>query len=118
MTTLKYRSIWIALVNIKPERGFNFMELIDSDGEDLSGYNYIGAWVNVLIKSESIYSALDLIKGGLAELHFEIEFIDKIENVASLVENKQIEDSIIQEVESLEKSEFLFMISYRLYPYE
>ena len=78
MKKLKYKNIWISLVNIKSKEGFSFMDLTDTDDDEALPYNYVGAWGNILVKSDNIKSALDIISQGLDELHFEVVFIDKI----------------------------------------
>lgn len=52
------------------------------------------------------------------ELNFEVIFIDKIENIGSLIEYKEISNDIKSEADWLLKSNFVFKISDRLFLYK
>jgi len=55
----------------------------------------------------------------LDELNFEVIFIDKIENIGSLIEYKEISnDDVKSEADWLLKNNFVFKISDRLFPYK
>jgi DNA-dependent RNA polymerase auxiliary subunit epsilon len=54
---------------------------------------------------------------GLRELKFEIEFIEKIENISSLIENDELKSDVKIEVDWLLNSEFVFKISDKIFPY-
>ncbi|HAD12942.1 MAG TPA: hypothetical protein DCF33_10965, partial [Saprospirales bacterium] len=79
--------------------------------------NYTGAWANVIVKAQNISDSLNIIQLGLSELNFEVIFIDKIENIASLIEYNEINNTVLAEVNWLSKSKFVFMISDKLFPY-
>ena len=116
MKDKKYKNYWLTFVEIRAKEGFKFVDLIDfedSTKEDI----YIGAWANVLIKAENVNEALKIVPMGLDELNFEIVFIDKIENIGSLIEYNEITDKVRAEVEWLAESGFVFKISDKLFPY-
>lgn len=117
MKNKRYSNFWLAFVNLKAKDGLVFTDLIDLDGSPES-VNYKGAWVNIIIKSESINEALDIVPLGLGELDFEVIFIDKIENIGSLIEYNEITDDVKAEVDWLSESEFVFKISDKLFPYK
>lgn len=117
MADVKYRNFWLVFVNLKAKEGFEFADLIDSE-DSTSNINYVGAWANIIIKSENINDALELVLLGLGELSFEVVFIDKVENIGSLIEYEEISDNVRVEVDWLAESEFVFKISDKLFPYE
>ena len=45
------------------------------------------------------------------ELNFEVTFIDKIENIGSLIEHKEISNDVKSEADWLLKNNFVFKIS-------
>jgi DNA-dependent RNA polymerase auxiliary subunit epsilon len=120
MKKLKYSNLWLLFVNIKARKGLKFVDLIDTDDAESmdSRKKYIGAWANLLIKADTINKAIDIAPLGLKELNFEIKFIDKIENLGSLLEYNEIKNDVIEEAEWLLKSGFIFKISDKLFPYE
>lgn len=113
----KYNNIWLAFVNMKAQDNFKFIDLIDFNGEDFN-INYIGAWANILVKANSINEAIEIIPKGLNELNFKVVFIDKIENMDSLIEYDEINKEVKTEVNWLIESNFVFKISDKLFPYE
>lgn len=117
MKKKKYSNFWLAFVNLKAKDGLVFTDLIDFDGSP-DNIKYKGAWANIIVKSDSINEALDIVPLGLGELDFEVIFIDKIENIGSLIEYKEITDDVKAEVDWLAKSEFVFKISDKLFPYK
>jgi hypothetical protein len=116
MIKKNYSKLWLVFVNIIAKKGFKFIDLIDID-KNISS-NFIGAWANILIKADSIYDALQIVPIGLNELGFEIVNIDKIENILSKVENNEIKKDVIKEGDWLLKSDFVFKISDKIFPYE
>ena len=115
MMTNNYRNVWIIFVQIEPEENYSFEELVESDEADEE--KYIGAWANVLVKADTINEALDIIPQGLKEKNFEVVFIDKIENVESLVEYEEIDLKVLTEIDWLLSTRYVFMISDKLFPY-
>ncbi len=111
-----FQNVWLIFVRIKAKSGFNFNELIDIEKEN-KDVIFQGAWANLLVKSNTINEALKLVPLGLNELNFEVDFIDKIENVASLIENKELNKIVLKEASWLIKSEFVFKISGDLFPH-
>ena len=111
-----YKNIWLAFVQIKPEKGYSFRELIESDEENEK--NYIGAWANLLIKADTINEALQILPEGLKEKNFEVVFIDKIENVQSMVEYEEIDIKVLREIDWLLSTDYIFMISDKIFPYD
>ncbi|WP_293309449.1 hypothetical protein [Pedobacter sp. UBA5917] len=112
----RYYNFWLAFVNIRAGEGFKFNDLIDL-GADGVNSTYAGAWANIIIKAGDINGAIEIIPQGLKELNFDVVFIDKIENIASLMEYKQINELVVAEVDWLEKSTYVFKISDKLFPY-
>lgn len=117
MNKKKYSNFWLIFVNLKAKDSFVFNDLIDFEGST-NNIIYNGAWANVIVQSESIKEAIDIVHLGLNELDFEVVFIDKIENIGSLIEYNEIKEEIISEVDWLSKSEYVFKISDKLFPYE
>lgn len=113
----KYKKTWLAFIQIVPKKGYKFSELIIESETDTEGGDYIGAWANVIVKSDSIENALKIIHMGIAEKMFEVEFIDKIENIQSLLDEEALNSSIISEIDWLVSSEYLFMISDKIFSY-
>ena len=90
MTKIEFKQIWVASVDIEADSGYDFMNLIDCSDHHEVLPKYIGAWANVIIQSPTINEALDLLEIGLNEKNFRIKFIDKIENLYSLIEENNI----------------------------
>ena len=116
-TKRKYDNTWLVFVNIRAKANFNFVDLIDVGKKNLD-VKYSGAWANIIVKSCIINEAIEIIHQGLNELNFEVVFIDKIENMASLIEYDEVNKKLKSEVNWLIKSNFVFKISDRLFPYE
>jgi hypothetical protein len=114
-TMEKYKRLWLALVNVGPEGGYSFNELIDADFEIRE--NYDGAWGNLLLKADTINEALAIIPLGLAEKKFVVQFIESIVNLQSLVEQEEVNRKVVEEADWLLASDFIFMISDKLFPY-
>lgn len=112
-----YSNFWLAFVNLKAKDGFVFNDLIDFDGLP-DNIDYSGAWANIIVKANNINDALKIVPLGLDELDFDVVFIDKIENIGSLIEYKEITDDVRAEVDWLSKSEYVFKISDKLFPYK
>ncbi|MBX3164435.1 MAG: hypothetical protein KF900_08140 [Bacteroidetes bacterium] len=117
MKTNVYKKTWLAFVNIKAKNEFDFNELIDREGLNTND-DFKGAWANIIVKTETIQEAINLIQEGLSELNFSVVFIDKIENLKSLIEHKQVTKTVIGEVDWLLDSRFVFKISDKIFPYE
>jgi hypothetical protein len=118
MKNIKYIKLWLIFVNIKAQKNLNFNELIDvSDINKKTEKKFIGAWANLIIKADNINESIEIASLGLNELGFKIEFIDKIENILSLVESKELKNDVIKEANWLLKSKFVFKISDRIFPY-
>lgn len=112
----KYKSTWLAFVNIVAENG-KITDLIDLEGvEDNSDYS--GAWANIIVKGTTIKEAIEIIPLGLEELGFSVDFIDKIENISSLIEYDEIDENVIKEVDWLLSTDYVFKVSDKLFPYE
>ena len=116
-TKEKFKQMWVASVDIEAVSGYNFMDLIDCSDHHEVLPKYIGAWANVIIQSATINEALDLLEIGLNEKNFRIKFIDKIENMYSLIEENDINVDMIKEAEWLYSSKYSFVISDKLWPY-
>ncbi|WP_312186881.1 hypothetical protein [Sphingobacterium sp.] len=110
-----YKTVWLALVEIEAKKGNKFHELLDFEGEP--NEQYIGAWGNILVKCDRINEVPDIIEKGLNELGMTILFIDKIENLESLKDVNGITEDVIEEVDLLLNSHYIFRISDKLFPY-
>jgi hypothetical protein len=111
----EYKKVWLAFVQIEAQENYSFNELIDSENRHTP--EYVGAWANVLVKAENINQALEIVPQGLDEKKFDVIFIDKIENVASLIEYKELDENVMQEVDWLVSTDYVFMISDKIFPY-
>lgn len=112
---LMYKTVWLAFVDMQAKEGEKFSNLIDLGAEDLE--EYLGAWGNLLIISDRINNVPDIIEAGLNELDMTTRFIDKIENVGSLIEYGEIDTDVMQEAEWLFSSGYVFKISDKIFPY-
>lgn len=110
-----FKNFWLVFAQIKPEAGYLFEDLVES--ESFVNEKYVGAWANLIVKSNEIIDALKLVSLGLKEKNFEVVFIDKIENVQSLVDYNELDHKILNEIEWLIDSDFVFMISDKIFPY-
>jgi len=110
---LKYKKTWLSFVEIIPNEGYLFNELIENPNKE----NYVGAWANILTKADTIEQSLILISKGLAEKNFKIKFIEKIENIYGLIEYDECSDSIISDADFLLKNNYKFKINDKLFPY-
>lgn len=113
----KYNGFWLAFVNIRAEKGFKFNDLIALGANDPKS-SYIGAWVNIIVKAEEINEAIEIIPQGLKELNFDVVFIDKIENLGSLMDYDEVSGLVASELNWLSESDYVFKISDKLFPYE
>lgn len=108
--------MWLAFVQIVPAEGYQFADLIDTEGAKVNEI-YIGAFCNVLVKHSDIREAIGIIEAGLKEKNWDLMFIDKIENIESLAENEELDEQTLDEIHWLYNSEYVFMISDKLFPY-
>ncbi len=111
----KYKTVWLAFVDIKAKEGKKFNDLVDLDDKETQEYR--GAWGNILILNNRINDVPDIIEAGLDELGLSVRFIDKIENVGSLIEYGELEEDVIKEVDWLLSSTYVFKISDKIFPY-
>jgi len=96
-----FKELWIVSVDIEAMPGFEFNELIDSNDCNAPLPKYIGAWANVIIQSENINEVINILEIGLKEKNFSIKFVDKVENMYSLVENNEVNVDTIEEAKWL-----------------
>ncbi len=112
-----YERVWLSFVNMGAMNGYTFNDLIDAESTNEHG-KYTGAWANVLLVADDIPTALSILPQGLQELNFEVIFIDKIENLETPIENNEVNQGLIEEVNWLLESKFVFKINDRIFPYE
>ncbi|MGL4630044.1 MAG: hypothetical protein ACRCVT_02465 [Leadbetterella sp.] len=112
-----YSKLWLVFVNIKAIGGFKFNDLIDSEHSKLN-FTYQGAWANIILIGNDINTVLEILPKGLAELSFEVVFVDKIENIQSLFDNSELNEDVLLESNWLIESNYVFKISDKLFPYE
>ena len=117
MSKDKYNNFWLAFVNIRAEKGYKFNDLIDLGADDPKS-SYVGAWANIIVKAEEMNEAIEIIPQGLKELNFDVVFIDKIENLGSLIDYGEVNELVASEVNWLSESDYVFKISDKLFPYE
>lgn len=113
----KYKQLWIASVDIVASPGYKFNDLVDCSECNDTLPSYDGAWSNIILHAKTINEAINLIEKGLSEKNFSIKFIDKIENLHSLVEDENVNIDLVREAEWLYSSKYCFMISDKLWPY-
>jgi len=111
----EYKKVWLAFVQIEAQENYSFNDLIDSENADTP--QYAGAWANVLVKADNINTVLEILPQGLDEKNFKVIFIDKIENVASLIEYEELDKNVIKEVDWLLSTDYVFKISDKIFPY-
>lgn len=70
-----------------------------------------------MVKCGRINDVPDIIEKGLNELGMTILFIDKIENLESLKDANGITEDVIEEVDLLLNSHYIFKICDKLFPY-
>ncbi|MCR5246397.1 MAG: hypothetical protein K6E14_01245 [Paludibacteraceae bacterium] len=112
---INYKKLWLTVVQIRACKGFDFNDLIDKNEDDNN--KYIGAWANVLVKASTITEVVYILNEGLKELQFEVVFIDKISNMASLVEENEVSQEIISDADSLFGSDYKYVFCDELWPY-
>ena len=71
----------------------------------------------MLVKANTISEVVNILNDGLKELQFEVEFIDKISNMASLVEENEVSQEIISDADSLIDSDYKYVFCDELWPY-
>ncbi|HMS70848.1 MAG: hypothetical protein IPL23_09975 [Saprospiraceae bacterium] len=108
--------LWLVFVNIKPIKPHKFIDLIEIE-DDNNMPEFIGAWANIIIKADDIQEVIQILPAGLLEKNFEVVFVDKIENMNSLVEHENLNQMVLDEANWINDSEFVFMISDCIYPY-
>ena len=111
-----YLNVWLAFVQFEAEPGERFDSLIEREETD-STPTYIGAWANVLVDAIALKDVPDLIERGLHELKFRLVLIQKVENVALLVEEGELKEGVVGEIAYLLQNGYKFMISDRIFSY-
>lgn len=109
-----YKSFWIAIVDLSPENGYDFNELV----EPAFDFPVAGACANIILKTDSVFIIPQILRKGLKEKHFKIKFIFSIENLYFLVKSNRINPEIIKEAEWLHKSRYSFLISDKIWAYQ
>lgn len=115
MKNMSYKNVWIAFVNAGPLSGNVSSELIGR--KVLNDSKHQGSWGNILIKSDLIDGVPNVVKKGLGELGMEVVFIDSIQNAGTLIEHKEVDLDVVEEIDSFIDSTILFKISDQIYPY-
>jgi hypothetical protein len=110
-----YTNVWMAFVDISAGDSYIFTELIDMEQKQID--NYIGAWCYIVVIANNISDALDIISKGLIELHFQLNYVDSIRNVSTLIEDGEISEKDKREIDSLLTSKYIFKILDKLWPY-
>ena len=81
--------LWLVFVNIKPIKPHKFIDLIEIE-DDNNMPEFIGAWANIIIKADDIQEVIQILPAGLLEKNCEVVFVDKIENMNSLLEHENV----------------------------
>lgn len=110
-----YLNIWLLLIDLTAQKGKKFNDLIELDEGD--NEEYLGAWANILIKADTFEKALQIAPLGLEELGFVIKEIDTTENLKLLIDESSVGDDVISEADWLIASDYIFMISDKIFPY-
>ncbi|MDE5554397.1 MAG: hypothetical protein K2J10_04355 [Muribaculaceae bacterium] len=111
-----YKKMWVAFVNIIAEKGYKFDDFIDNEGRtDLPKSN--GAVAYIVVQSENMRTAIEIVHKGLAEKHSYVYKFYRIDNLDSLIQNNAARKIDIKTARHLEKSEYVFEISGRVWPY-
>ena len=110
-----YENVWMAFVDICASDCYKFTDLVDMKKDQID--NYIGAWCYIAVIANNISEALDIMTKGLSEHHFQLNFVDSIRNVSTLVEDGDISESDKKEIDTLLKSKYVFKILDKLWPY-
>lgn len=105
----KYKNIWITFVEIKAEKGFDFIDLIACE-QSQKYAKYKGAFANIIVKSSSFFEAVDILPKGLKEKHFRLISVESFDNAKSLIEEGAISKKLITEIDWLLESTFVFKI--------
>ena len=77
-------------------------------------FNCSNAWHR---QRESIFSILNCYKTSVLLFKFSVYFIEKIENLMPLIDKKELKKEVIYEADWLLKSDFVFKISDKIFPY-
>lgn len=109
-----FNNNWLIFVDIKNKKGVKFEDV--TSGKK-SNKKIIGSWANVIIKADDVFLALEILKKGLKELNFEIKHVDSVENVQTLFDKKEINPLLINEINWLNNSEFVFKIYDKIFNY-
>ena len=113
---IDYKKMWVVFVNIIAEKGYKFDDLVDNEGRANLQEGY-GAVAYIVVQSENIRTAIEIVHKGLAEKHFyAIEFY-RIDNLDSLLQNNAARKIDIRTARRLEKSQYVFEISGRIWTY-
>lgn len=100
-----YKNFWIASINITSK---NINEFVNTSKFPKNS----GVWVNVIIKSSSMFKALRILKSIAGIKDFEINMVENIINMNEVIEYDDFdyESEIISQVDSLFKSKEHFII--------
>ena len=110
------KRLWTALVEIIPAGDDNLEDLIDLEGINDEN-EYLGAWANVMVESDDILTAHNIILQGLAEKRFKVidfEYLDDYSHYKDVYETGVEFD---EAEELLRNSSYRFCIIGKLFPF-
>lgn len=113
----RFKTLWIAHVDVEAAEGHDLYELLELEDSNNSLQEYIGAWIDVIVKADSIVEALDILEIGLEDMNYVIKFIDRIENMHSLIEHKNVDDGTVKDADMLLRNNGNFLIKDGVWTY-
>lgn len=108
--------MWVAFVDIVAEEGYNFDDLIDSEGKTDLPIS-IGAIAYVLVKCNEMQTAIEVVHAGLSEKHFKVNNFFRIDNLAILVDKGTARKIDLKTARWLERSAYIFKVIDRIWTY-
>lgn len=113
----RFKTLWIARVDVEAAEGHDLHELLELEDSNNSLQEYVGAWIDVIVKADSIVEALDILEIGLEDMNYVIKFIDRIENMHSLVEHRNVDDGTVKDADMLLSNNGNFLIKDGVWTY-
>lgn len=113
---MEQHRLWTALVNIRPDEGYRFEDLIDTE-ETEEQTSFDGAWANVIVKADEFIDAYNLVMMGMMEKNFLVVDFDYLTDYTHYKENYNVSDDHSVAEDLLSNSEYMFCVVGELLPY-
>src|SRR4051812_41682889 len=113
---MEQHRLWTALVNIRPDEGYKFEDLIET-GEDEPTVSYDGAWANVIVKGDEFIDAYNLVMMGMMERNFLVVDFDYLSDYSHYKDNYDVSEDHSVAEDMLSNSEYMFCVVGELVPY-